>query len=70
MSHIQMVIYLMQQNANPNTFDIEGFSTIHLSTMFGHSMVVACLLAKGLDPDTKDKNGVTPLMFAAQRVHS
>ena len=68
--HIQMVIYLMQQNANPNTFDIEGFSTIHLSTMFGHSMVVAYLLAKGLDPDTKDKNGVTPLMFAAQRVHS
>ena len=68
--HIQMVIYLMQQNANSNTFDIEGFSTIHLSTMFGHSMVVAYLLAKGLDPDTKDKNGVTPLMFAAQRVHS
>lgn len=68
--HIQMVVYLLQNGANPNNFDIEGFSTIHLSTMFGHSIVTAYLLAKGLDPDMKDKNGVTPLMFAAQRIHS
>jgi ankyrin repeat protein len=68
--HIQMVVFLLQNGANPATFDIEGFSTIHLSTMFGHSIVTAYLLAKGLDPDMKDKNGVTPLMFAAQRVHS
>lgn len=68
--HIQMVVYLMQQGANPFNNDIEGFSTIHLSTMFGHSMVTAYLLAKGLDPDLKDKNGATALMFAAQRTHS
>ncbi len=68
--HIQMVVYLMQQGANPLNFDIEGFSTIHLATMFGHSIVVAYLLAKGLDADMKDRNGITPLMFAAQRVHS
>lgn len=68
--HIQMVVYLMQQGANPHNYDIEGFSTIHLSTMFGHSMATAYLLAKGLDPDIKDKNGATALMFAAQRIHS
>ncbi len=68
--HIQMVVYLMKNGANPLTFDIEGFSTIHLSTMFGHSIVTSYLLAKGIDPDMKDKNGVTPLMFAAQRIHS
>lgn len=68
--HIQMVVYLLKNGANPLTYDVEGFSTIHLSTMFGHSIVTSYLLAKGLDPDMKDKNGVTPLMFAAQRIHS
>lgn len=68
--HIQMVVFLVQNGANPTTFDVEGFSTIHLSTMFGHSIVTAYLLAKGLDANMKDKNGVTPLMFAAQRIHS
>ncbi len=68
--HIQMVVFLMNNGANPLTYDIEGFSTIHLSTMFGHSIVTSYLLAKGIDPDLKDKNGVTPLMFAAQRIQS
>jgi hypothetical protein len=30
-------------------FDVEGFSTIHLATMFAHSHVVAYLLVKGID---------------------
>jgi palmitoyltransferase len=51
-------------------FDVEGFSTIHLATMFAHSNVVAYLLVKGIDTDMLDQNGVTPLMYAAQRVHN
>ncbi len=47
--HIQMVIFLMQNGANPTLYDLEGYSTIHLATMFGHSIVVAYLLAKGID---------------------
>ncbi len=47
--HVQMVILLMQHGANPRMFDIEGFSTLHLATMFAHSNVVAYLLVKGID---------------------
>lgn len=68
--HVQMCILLMQHGANPNLYDVEGFSTIHVATMFGHSNVVAYLLVKGIDTDFPDKNQVTPLMFAAQRIHS
>lgn len=68
--HIQMVMYLIQNGANQYLFDLEGYSTIHLATMFGHSIVVAYLLAKGMDADMPDKNGASPLMFAAQRIHN
>ena len=68
--HVHMVVYLMNNGASPYLFDVEGFSTIHLATMFGHSNVVAYLLAKGLDADMPDKHGATPLMYAAQRIHS
>lgn len=90
--HVNMCVLLMQHGANPTVYDVEGFSTIHLGTMFGHSNVVAYLLVKGIDvkinifliyfffkyflkyfkikTDMPDKNGVTPLMYAAQRVHS
>ena len=47
--HIQMVVFLIQNGANPLLFDSEGFSIIHLATMFGHSIVVAYLLSKGVD---------------------
>ena len=44
-----MVILLINSGADPLLFDNEGFSTIHLSTMFGYSIIVAYLLAKGID---------------------
>jgi palmitoyltransferase len=45
-----------------------GFSSIHLASMFGHSDIVAYLVAKGQDVDLLDKHGMTPLMHAAARV--
>jgi ankyrin repeat protein len=47
--HVMMAILLIQNGANPKLFDIEGFSTIHLATMFAHSNVVAYLLVQGVD---------------------
>ena len=35
--------------------------------MFGHSKIVAYLVAKGYDVDTPDRNGMTPLMWACYR---
>ena len=46
---LKMIILLINNGANPLLFDNEGFSTIHLAAMFGHSNIVAYLLAKGID---------------------
>ncbi len=45
-----------------------GFSCIHLASMFGHTAIVAYLIAKGEDIDSPDKFGMTPLMHAAYRI--
>ncbi len=47
--HIEMVAYLIKNGADPNAKDNDGYSTIHLSAMFNHPIVVAYLLAKGVD---------------------
>jgi ankyrin repeat protein len=44
-----MVAYLIKNGADPNAKDNDGYSTIHLSAMFNHPIVVAYLLAKGVD---------------------
>lgn len=68
--HVHMCVLLMQAGADPLQADIEGFSTLHLASMFGHSNVVAYLLVKGVDVDLRDRNGSTALMHACQRVQS
>ena len=68
--HVHMCVLLIQAGADPLQTDIEGFATIHLAAMFGHSNVVAYLLVKGADVDLPDRHGVTPLMHACQRVQS
>jgi hypothetical protein len=47
--HLKMVVLLIAHGANPLLFDNEGFAVVHLATMYGHSPVVAYLLAKGID---------------------
>jgi ankyrin repeat protein len=65
---LQMVAFLLSHQAQPSLFDGEGFSSIHLASMFGHTDIVAYLVAKGQDVDLLDKQGMTPLMHAALRV--
>ena len=47
--HIDMVAHLIKNGADPNAKDNDGYSTIHLSSMFNHPLVVAYLLAKGVE---------------------
>lgn len=63
-----MVVLLMQHGADPAIQDGEGCSTIHLAAQFGHTSIVAYLIAKGQDVDLQDRNGMTPLMWASHRV--
>uniref|UniRef100_A0A8C9DFI2 Zinc finger DHHC-type palmitoyltransferase 17 n=1 Tax=Prolemur simus TaxID=1328070 RepID=A0A8C9DFI2_PROSS len=65
-----MVVQLMKYGADPSLIDGEGCSCIHLAAQFGHTSIVAYLIAKGQDVDMMDQNGMTPLMWAAYRTHS
>ena len=48
--------------------DGEGCSCLHLAAQFGHTSIVAYLVARGQDVDMQDRNGMTALMWAAYRV--
>ncbi|MEQ2262291.1 Palmitoyltransferase zdhhc17 [Xenotaenia resolanae] len=65
-----MVVQLMKYGADPSLIDGEGCSCVHLAAQFGHTSIVAYLIAKGQDVDMMDQNGMTPLMWAAYRTHS
>jgi palmitoyltransferase len=62
------VVILMRHGANPTLRDGEGSSCLHLAAEFGHTAIVAYLVAKGINVDLLDKNGMTPLMLSARSV--
>ena len=45
-----------------------GYTGIHLAAQFGHTSIVAYLIAKGQDINARDMNGMTPLMWSCYRV--
>lgn len=66
--HLSTVVLLMSFGADPTLLDGEGCRCVHLAAQFGHTAILAYLIAKGNDVDMVDKNGMTPLMYAAHRV--
>lgn len=67
--YLATVVILMRAGADPTLKDNEGFSCIHLAAQFGHTAIVAYLVAKGVSPNTPDKNSMTPLMWSAYKVN-
>ena len=65
--HQSMVSLLVNSGADPTIRDGEGSSAIHIAAQFSYWPIVAYLVAKGVDPDTFDTNGLTPLMWAVLR---
>lgn len=59
----------MRAGADPTLRDSEGFSCIHLAAQFGHTGIVAYLVAKGVNPNTPDRSAMTPLMWTAYKVN-
>lgn len=65
--HLSTVILLTKHGADPMVYDGEGFQSLHLAAQFGHTAVVAYLLAHGVPVNSQDMQGMTPLMWAAFR---
>ncbi|XP_067012868.2 palmitoyltransferase Hip14 [Anabrus simplex] len=68
--HLGSVTLLMQHGADPSLRDGEGCSCIHLAAQFGHTAIVAYFVAKGVNVNMQDRNGMTPLMWSAYKVTS
>ncbi|XP_018410557.1 PREDICTED: palmitoyltransferase ZDHHC13 [Nanorana parkeri] len=66
--HLQAVILLIKYGADPSLIDGEGYNSVHLAVLFQHLPIIAYLIAKGLNIDSSDMNGMTPLMLSAQKV--
>lgn len=66
--HLKMVVLLIQHKADPTILDGEGCNCLHLAAQFGFTSIVAYLLAKGIEINTPDANGMTALMWSAFRI--
>lgn len=55
--------------ADPTLRDAEGCSCLHLAAQFGHTALVAYLVARGVSPDLGDRGGMTALMWSSWKVY-
>ncbi|KAK0616139.1 Tankyrase-1 [Lasiodiplodia hormozganensis] len=63
----------MDDSPHPPRFNMKnktGATFLSLACSLGYGRVVAGLLARGANPDTRDRGGYTPLMMAAMHGHS
>lgn len=59
----------MKAGADPSIRDAEGCECIHLASQFGHTAVLAYLIAKSIYIiDAFDGSGMTSLMWASWKV--
>ncbi|XP_074599566.1 palmitoyltransferase ZDHHC17-like [Brevipalpus obovatus] len=67
---LKMVVLLLQHGADPAILDSEGYNCLHLAAQFGFTSIAAYLIAKGMEIDAPDSNGMTALMWASFRVRT
>lgn len=66
--HLEATVALIRAGGDPSLRDAEGCGCLHLAAQFGHTAVVAYLVARGVPPDAPDAGGMTPLMWASWKV--
>lgn len=66
--HLASTVLLVQAGADPTIQDAEGCACLHLASQFGHTAVLAYLIAKNVYLDSFDGTGMTSLMWASWKV--
>jgi ankyrin repeat protein len=64
---LEMVEYLLRNQADPNVQNKDGITALHLAARAGKKVIVKKLLAGGADPNIQDKHNMSPLMYAVMK---
>jgi len=64
--HVDIAKYLLDQGANPDNVDIQGFTPLHEAAKKGHCEIVELLLSRGAYVDPFSTNHGTPLHVATE----
>jgi ankyrin repeat protein len=69
MGSTECVKNLLDAGADPNEFEIDGWSALHWAARNGHLGVATLLLEHGASLGQRDRRGHTPLDWAIDREH-
>ena len=67
--HIEIVKFLIDQNADINAIFEDGATALILGSEKGHKEIVANLLKKGANVSAQNKSGITALLSASMKGH-
>ncbi len=67
MGSIECVTILLDAGADPNEFEIDGWSALHWASRNGHCDIATILLERGAYPFQQDRRGHAPLDWAIDR---
>jgi len=65
-TYINGLEYVIEQGAEINAKNDEGFTALHLAAIGGMPKIVKYLIEKSANVNEKDNQGQTPLHFAAK----
>ena len=63
-------MFLLSQGADPQATDFDGNSLLHFASQSGDVPSITLFLNKGLNVNSTEKHGRTPLMSAAVAGHA
>lgn len=68
--HADVVLLLLQHNANPNARENNGFTPLHIAAQNGNTQLIRSLLYNGADLAIRSHDGKLPLDLALEAGHA
>jgi ankyrin repeat protein len=68
--HLDIVMLLLKNNANPNVQESDGFTPLHLAAQNGNTKMIRSLLFNGADVTILNQHGEAPIDLATEAGHN